>query len=67
MEGVVRRSLKISDLSIAFGQDMKDSAHDARDHVHIDDNFSVLLRHNDEKPVVDWMRTRALPVNRTRK
>jgi len=65
-DSVLRRSLKISDWSIAFAQELKESRRsvDIRDHVHIDDNFSVLVRYNDEKSVVEWVRTRALPQTR---
>jgi KaiC/GvpD/RAD55 family RecA-like ATPase len=68
-ESVVRRTLKISDWSIAVGQDMKRvrDVGEIEEHLHIDDSLSVLLQYNDEKSVVDWVRTRALPQTRSHK
>ena len=69
-ESVIRQSLKISDWSIAVAQDMKGTANMELEHVqhlHIDDNFSVLLRYNEEKTIVDWVRPRGLPQMRSYK
>ena len=66
---VTSRSLKTSDWSIAVGQEIKrvhdDSPMD--EHLHIDDSFSVLLQYNDEKSVIDLVRTRSLPMTRSSK
>lgn len=68
-DSVIQQSLRIADWSIATVQDMKDTAHleHVEEHLHIDDNFSVLLRYNEEKSIVDWVRTRGLPQSRSHK
>ena len=77
-ESVIRRSLKIADWSIAFAHDMKAATQlknadrinvdtPMHEHVHIDDNLSALLRYNDERSIIEWVRTRALPDARNRK
>lgn len=62
-----RLGLKISDWSIASVRLMKDTTQRLHEHVHIDDDVSVFLRYNDERSVVEWVRTRALPDARNRK
>ena len=62
------RSLKIADWSIEIAQKMKSSAADdevGRNWLHVDDNASILTRYNPENVVVDWFRTRAIPVTKT--
>jgi len=68
-DSVVRQSLRIADWSIAVAKGLKDTTYleHVEEHLHIDDNFSVLLRYNDEKSIVDWVRTRALPGTRSGK
>lgn len=69
-DSVIRQSLRIADWSLAVAQDMKGTARmelEHEEHLHIDDSFSVLLRYNEEKSIVDWVRTRGLPQNRINK
>lgn len=55
------QSVKISDWSIAVGQQIKAGAEADRGLLHIDDNTGVLLQYNDEKVVIDCWRTRIIP------
>ncbi len=32
--------------------------------MHIDDNFSIMNRYNQESTILDWLRTRDIPENR---
>jgi KaiC/GvpD/RAD55 family RecA-like ATPase len=59
--------LKLSDSSIEFAQHMKAGIEEAdRRLLHIDDNGAILLQYNDEKTVINFVRTRMVPWARTR-
>ena len=54
--------LKLSDSSIEFAQHIKAGIPESdRRLLHIDDNTSILLQYNDEKTVVNFIRTRMIP------
>lgn len=62
------RTLKIADWSIEVAQRLKSGTPEDEKGgrwVHIDDNFGILTRYNPENGVVDWLRTRAIPVTKT--
>ena len=61
------QSVKMSDWSIQASVEMKSGSPDEeKRRLHIDDNTSVLLQYNDEKTLIDFWRTRAIPISRTR-
>jgi KaiC/GvpD/RAD55 family RecA-like ATPase len=61
------QSVKLSDWSIQASVEMKTgSPEEEKRRLHIDDNTSVLLQYNDEKTLIDFWRTRAIPISRTR-
>ncbi len=56
------RSMKLSDWSIGYSQDLKGNVPEvARKRLHIDDNTSVLGRYNKENEFIDFWRTRIIP------
>jgi KaiC/GvpD/RAD55 family RecA-like ATPase len=58
-------SMRVADWSILATQKMK-SADDAdRRRLHIDDNTSILSRYNKENEIVDYWRTRLIPLSRS--
>lgn len=62
------KSLKISDWSLAEGQALKAGIPEKnKNWLHIDENLGVLLQYNQEKPVIDWARTRLIPGARAAK
>jgi KaiC/GvpD/RAD55 family RecA-like ATPase len=61
------QSVKLSDWSIQASVEMKTGSPDQeKRRLHIDDNTGVLLQYNDEKTLIDFWRTRAIPISRTR-
>jgi KaiC/GvpD/RAD55 family RecA-like ATPase len=61
----VSRSVKVSDWSIEFGKRLKTRIPESlKRSLHIDDNCSVLLQYNQEKEVIDFWRTRIIPIGR---
>ncbi len=61
----VAHSLKVSDWSLAGGQRLKAGIpEEHKNWLHIDENLGVLLQYNQEKAVIDWARTRAIPLSR---
>lgn len=64
---VSSESLKISDWSIGELQDMKKGfLEEEKRWLHVNDDNSVLLQYNEEKAVIDWLRTRDIPYTRAR-
>jgi KaiC/GvpD/RAD55 family RecA-like ATPase len=51
-------SLKVADLSIASGQEIKTHTEADRRRLHLDDNSSISLQYNDEKVWIDTVRSR---------
>ncbi len=61
----VTESLKISDWSIGVGQSLKETVPEsAKGGLHVDDNLTVLLQYNSEKEMIDFWRTRMIPLSR---
>ena len=61
------QSVKLSVWSIYASREMKAGAPEPeKGRLHIDDNTSVLLQYNDERAVIDFWRTRAIPIARVR-
>lgn len=62
----ITRSLKVSDLSIEMAQGMKNQTYveSNRKRLHIDDNSSVYLQYNEERALIDFYRTRLIPLSR---
>lgn len=60
------RSMKIADWSISIAQRMRSPGKGKKESVlHVDDNIAILARYNSESAVIDWFRTRAIPLTRT--
>ncbi len=63
----ISQSLKLSDWSIDMGQVLKTGVEEEdRRWLHVDDNTGVLLQYNEEKALVDYFRTRILPITTAR-
>jgi class 3 adenylate cyclase len=61
------QSVKIADWAVAAGQQVTTGIPEAERHrFHIDDNLSVLARYNTEDEVIDYWRTRIIPLYRAR-
>jgi len=61
----VALSLKLTDWSIDQAKYLKDGyPEDLKRWLHIDDNFSIMNRYNQESIILDWIRTRDIPENR---
>ena len=61
----VSLSTKLTDWSIDQAKSIKSGYPEEKKRwVHIDDNFSVLNRYNQESAIIDWVRTRDIPENR---
>ncbi|MFI5450383.1 MAG: RAD55 family ATPase [Candidatus Bathyarchaeia archaeon] len=58
-------SLRVADWSILAAQKMKLADETDRRRIHIDDNTSVLSRYNKENEIIDYWRTRLIPLSRT--
>jgi KaiC/GvpD/RAD55 family RecA-like ATPase len=61
-EGSPYQSMKLSDWSITAARSIRSQADKRR--LHIDDNVSVLSRYNSENSIVDFWRTRVIPLSR---
>lgn len=60
-------SVKLSDWSIGLAKDIKGGMPEAwKRRLHIDDNTGILLQYNEEKPMIDFWRTRVIPHSRAR-
>lgn len=57
-------SLRVADWSIMATQQLKSGGTEADRRLHIDDNTSVLSRYNKENEIIDYWRTRLIPVSR---
>ena len=63
----VSASLKLSDTSIAYAQQIKVGIPESDKRVlHIDDDVSVIFHHNDDKTSLNFVRTRLVPWARAR-
>ena len=63
------QSIKLADWSISAAQDIRsprDIPEAEKSRLHIDDNTSVLLQYNTEKEMIDFWRTRFIPLSRAR-
>jgi KaiC/GvpD/RAD55 family RecA-like ATPase len=58
-------SLNVSDWSILATQKLKSADEKDRRRLHIDDNTSILSRYNKENEILDYWRTRLIPISRT--
>jgi KaiC/GvpD/RAD55 family RecA-like ATPase len=58
-------SLKVADWSILATLKLKSAGESDKRRLHIDDNTSVLSRYNKENEIVDYWRTRLIPISRT--
>lgn len=58
-------SLKVADWSILATQKLKSADERDKRRLHIDDNTSVLSRYNKENEIIDYWRTRLIPISRT--
>lgn len=58
-------SLKVGDWSILATQKLKSAGQEDKRRLHIDDNTSVLSRYNKENEIIDYWRTRLIPISRT--
>lgn len=58
-------SLRVADWSILATQKMKSLSESDRRRVHIDDNTSILSRYNKENEIIDYWRTRLIPLSRS--
>jgi len=58
-------SLRVADWSILASQKMKASSESDKRRVHIDDNTSILSRYNKENEILDYWRTRLIPLSRS--
>jgi KaiC/GvpD/RAD55 family RecA-like ATPase len=56
-------SLRVADWSILAAQKMKSGSESDRRRVHIDDNTSILSRYNKESEIIDYWRTRLIPLS----
>lgn len=63
----VNRSVSLLDWGESIVKEFKEGAPQGDEHLHIDDNTSVLLQYNDEKVFIDWWRTRLVPAVRASK
>ncbi len=64
---LISQSLKLSDWSIDMAQVLKAGAEEEdKRWLHVDDNTGVLLHYNEEKAVIDYFRTRIIPVTSAR-
>ena len=65
VRSAITQSVKVSDYSIAMAQKLK-QGHDESEKkgLHIDDNTGILLQYNEEKAVIDFWRTRIIPLLR---
>ncbi len=63
----ISQSLKLSDWSIDMAQVLKAGVEEGDMRwLHVDDNTGVLLQYNEEKAVVDYFRTRIIPITSAR-
>ena len=61
----VSLSTKLTDWSIDQAKSIKSGYPEEKKRwLHVDDNFTVLNRYNQESTIVDWVRTRDIPENR---
>jgi KaiC/GvpD/RAD55 family RecA-like ATPase len=61
----VSLSVKLTDWSIDQAKYLKAGyPEELKKWLHIDDNFSILNRYNQESTIIDWLRTRDIPENR---
>ena len=64
-EYVVSRSLRMSDWSIGMAQVIKTGMpEEDKRWLHIDDDYSVLNKYNSENAIIEFNRTRGIPVSR---
>lgn len=61
-EGSPYQSMKLTDWSITAAKSIRSRADKRR--LHIDDNVSVLSRYNPENSIIDFWRTRLIPLSR---
>ena len=62
---VVSRSLKMSDWSIGMAQAIKTGMpEEDKRWLHIDDDYSVLNKYNSENAIIEFNRTRGIPISR---
>ena len=60
-------SVKLSDWSIGLAKDIKGGMPEVwKRRLHIDDNTGILLQYNEEKAIIDFLRTRVIPHSRAR-
>lgn len=63
----ISQSLKLSDWSIDMAQVLKGGVEEEdRRWLHVDDNTGVLLQYNEEKALIDYFRTRIIPITNVR-
>ncbi len=63
----ISQSLKLSEWSIDMAQILKAGVEEEdKRWLHVDDNTSILLQYNEEKPVMDYFRTRIIPTTHAR-
>ncbi len=53
--------LKLTEMSLDLSRDLKDEKKQRQPVLHLDDNYSVVLQFNDEKPFVQYIRDRDIP------
>ena len=65
VDDAVTQSLKVSDYSIAMARKLKEGhAEQEKRGLHIDDNTGIILQYNEERAVIDFWRTRIIPLFR---
>ena len=60
------KSLRLADWSVGFADQMKSVDEREKRWLHIDDDLTPLLRHNDEKAIIHYWQTRMVPWVRAR-
>lgn len=58
---LVNRSVNLLEWGEGIVKSFKEGAPQGNEHLHIDDNISILLQYNDEKAFIDWWRIRLIP------
>jgi len=63
-ETPTNRSVNLSEWGESIVKEFKEGATKAIEHLHIDDDLSVLLQYNDERVFIEWWRTKLIPAAR---